>query len=99
MMGAFAAYVVWTLVRALRDGVIFSDGIGSYPRTADEVRLDGGSARHGRVVVCLAGRTQQHRDPSSSRFAALICGGPLGSLLFRFRDSIRLIRNKLRDLR
>jgi len=28
MMGAFAAFIMWTLVRALRDGVIFSDGIG-----------------------------------------------------------------------
>ena len=28
MMGAFAAFITWTLVRALRDGVIFSDGIG-----------------------------------------------------------------------
>jgi hypothetical protein len=28
MMGGFAAFVMWTLARALRDGVIFSDGIG-----------------------------------------------------------------------
>jgi hypothetical protein len=28
LMGAFAAFIAWTLVRALRDGVIFSDGIG-----------------------------------------------------------------------
>jgi hypothetical protein len=28
MMGGFAAFIMWTLVRALRDGVIFSDGIG-----------------------------------------------------------------------
>jgi hypothetical protein len=28
MMGAFAAFIVWTLVRALRHGIIFSDGIG-----------------------------------------------------------------------
>jgi hypothetical protein len=28
MMGGFAAFVMWSLVRALRDGVIFSDGIG-----------------------------------------------------------------------
>ncbi len=28
MMGAFAAFIVWTLVRAVRDGVVFSDGIG-----------------------------------------------------------------------
>ena len=27
-MGAFAAFIVWTLVRAVRDGVVFSDGIG-----------------------------------------------------------------------
>ena len=28
MMGVFAAFIMWTLVRALRQGVIFSDGIG-----------------------------------------------------------------------
>jgi hypothetical protein len=28
MMGGFAAFIMLTLVRALRDGVIFSDGIG-----------------------------------------------------------------------
>lgn len=28
MMGAFAGFIVWTLVRALRNGVIFSDGVG-----------------------------------------------------------------------
>jgi hypothetical protein len=28
MMGGFAAFIVWTLVRALRNGVIFSDGVG-----------------------------------------------------------------------
>ncbi len=28
LMGAFAAFIGWTLVRALRDGIIFSDGIG-----------------------------------------------------------------------
>jgi hypothetical protein len=26
-MGAFAVYIAWTLVRALRNGVIFSDGV------------------------------------------------------------------------
>jgi hypothetical protein len=28
MMGGFAVYIVWTLVRALRERIIFSDGIG-----------------------------------------------------------------------
>ena len=28
MMGGFAAYIIWTLVRAMRNGVIFSDGVG-----------------------------------------------------------------------
>ena len=27
MMGAFSVFIVWTLVRALRSGVIFSDGV------------------------------------------------------------------------
>jgi hypothetical protein len=36
MLGAFAAFIVWTLVRALRNGTIFSDGVayrvGEQPR-------------------------------------------------------------------
>jgi hypothetical protein len=27
LMGAFAAFIMWTLVRAMRNGVIFSDGV------------------------------------------------------------------------
>jgi hypothetical protein len=27
MMGAFAVFVMWTLVRALRSGIIFCDGV------------------------------------------------------------------------
>ena len=27
LMGAFAAFIMWTLVRALRNGIIFSDGV------------------------------------------------------------------------
>jgi hypothetical protein len=27
LMGGFAAFIAWTLVRALHDGIIFSDGI------------------------------------------------------------------------
>ena len=27
MLGAFAVFIVWTLVRALRSGIIFSDGV------------------------------------------------------------------------
>jgi hypothetical protein len=27
MMGAFAVFIMWTLVRALRSGTIFSDGV------------------------------------------------------------------------
>ena len=27
MLGAFAVFIMWTLVRALRSGIIFSDGV------------------------------------------------------------------------
>jgi len=27
MLGAFAVFIVWTLVRALRNGIICSDGV------------------------------------------------------------------------
>jgi hypothetical protein len=30
MLGAFAVFIMWTLVRALRSGVIFSDGVAAY---------------------------------------------------------------------
>jgi hypothetical protein len=33
MMGEFAIFIVWTLVRALRNGIIFSDGV---PYNANE---------------------------------------------------------------
>jgi hypothetical protein len=36
MLGAFAVFIAWTLVRALRNGTIFSDGVayhaGEQPR-------------------------------------------------------------------
>jgi hypothetical protein len=33
MMGAFAVFIMWTLARALRNGIIFSDGV---PYSANE---------------------------------------------------------------
>ena len=53
MMGAFAAYIVWTLVRAMRDGVIFSDGIG-YELDAQPVTFASTAAIHGVGVLLFA---------------------------------------------
>jgi hypothetical protein len=49
LMGAFAVYIAWTLVRALRTGIIFSDGIAydahQQPRMfASTAAIHGGGA-------------------------------------------------------
>ena len=53
MMGAFAAYIVWTLVRALRDRIIFSDGIG-YDLDEQPVKFASTAAMHGVGALLFA---------------------------------------------
>jgi hypothetical protein len=54
MMGAFALYIVWTLVRALRNGIIFSDGV---PYNANErpMMFASMAAVHGGGALLFAG--------------------------------------------
>ena len=53
MMGGFAAYIVWTLVRALRQGVIFSDGVG-YDVDGQPVKFASTAAMHGVGALLFA---------------------------------------------
>jgi hypothetical protein len=53
MMGGFAAYIVWTLVCALRDGIIFSDGIG-YGLDEQPKKFASTAAMHGVGAVLFA---------------------------------------------
>jgi hypothetical protein len=53
MMGGFAAYIVWTLVRALRDGIIFSDGIG-YDINEQPTKFASTVVLHGTGAVLFA---------------------------------------------
>ena len=53
MMGGFAVYIVWTLVRALRQGVIFSDGIG-YDIDEQPMKFASTVAMHGVGAVLFA---------------------------------------------
>jgi hypothetical protein len=53
LMGAFAAFIAWTLVRALRDGVIFSDGIG-YDIDEQPIEFASTAAIHGVGVLLFA---------------------------------------------
>ena len=53
MMGAFAAFIMWTLVRALRDGVIFSDGIG-YDIDEQPMKFASTVAMHGIGAMLFA---------------------------------------------
>jgi hypothetical protein len=53
MMGAFAGYIVWTLVRALRDRIIFSDGIG-YDLDEQPMKFASTAAMHGVGALLFA---------------------------------------------
>jgi hypothetical protein len=53
MMGAFAVYIVWTLVRALRQGIIFSDGIG-YDIDEQPMKFASTVAMHGIGAMLFA---------------------------------------------
>jgi hypothetical protein len=53
MMGAFAGYIVWTLVRALRDRIIFSDGIG-YDLDKQPMKFASTAAMHGVGAMLFA---------------------------------------------
>jgi hypothetical protein len=53
LMGAFAAFIAWTLVRALRDGVIFSDGIG-YDIDEQPIEFASTAAIHGVGALLFA---------------------------------------------
>ena len=54
MMGGFSAFVMWTLVRALRDGIIFSDGIG-YDIHQQPRKFASTVALHGTGALLFAG--------------------------------------------
>ena len=53
LMGAFAVFVAWTLVRALRTGIIFSDGI-AYDAHEQPRMFASMAAIHGVGVVLFA---------------------------------------------
>ena len=53
MMGGFAAFIMLTLVRALRDGVIFSDGIG-YDIHEQPTKFASTAALHGTGALLFA---------------------------------------------
>jgi hypothetical protein len=53
MLGGFAAYIVWTLVRAMRQGVIFSDGIG-YDVDEQPMQFVSTAAMHGVGALLFA---------------------------------------------
>jgi hypothetical protein len=54
MMAAFAVYVAKTLVRALRSGIIFSDGVG-YDAHAQPAKFASTVVLHGGGVLLFAG--------------------------------------------
>jgi len=64
MMGAFAVFTMWTVVRALRDGVIFSDGVG-YDIHEQPTKFASTAALHGTGALLLAWLAAHHH------FAAL----------------------------
>lgn len=53
LMGAFAAYIAWTLVRAWRDRIIFSDGIG-YDLDEQPMKFASTAAMHGVGALLFA---------------------------------------------
>jgi hypothetical protein len=53
MMGGFAVYVVWALVRAWRERVIFSDGVG-YDLDAQPMKFASTAALHGVGALLFA---------------------------------------------
>jgi hypothetical protein len=54
VMGAFSAYIIWTLVRAVRNGVIFSDGVG-YDIHEQPTKFASMAAVHGIGALLFAG--------------------------------------------
>jgi len=53
MLGAFAGFIMWTLVRAVRDGVIFSDGI-AYDINEQPMKFASTAAMHGMGALLFA---------------------------------------------
>jgi len=52
-LGAFAVFIMRTLVRALRNGVIFSDGV-AYDARVQPVKFASTAAIHGSGVLLFA---------------------------------------------